>query len=51
MAQHCNSCICKNVDIKHTIIAIIIIITITLWILYERQNEAVLLWLLGQWIS
>ena len=51
MAQHCNSCICKNVDIKHTIIAIIIIIIITLWILYERQNEAVLLWLLGQWIS
>ena len=43
MAQHCNSCICKNVDIKHTIIAIIIIIIITLWILYERQNEAVLL--------
>ena len=38
MAQHCNSCICKNVDIKHTIIAIIIItiiiIIITLWILY-----------------
>ena len=43
MAQHCNSCICNNVDIKHTIIAIIIIIIITLWILYERQNEAVLL--------
>ena len=38
MAQHCNSCICKNVDIKHAIIAIIIIIIIiiiiTLWILY-----------------
>ena len=37
MAQHCNSYICKNVDIKHTIIAIIIIIIIiiiTLWILY-----------------
>ena len=36
MAQHCNSCIRKNVDIKHTIIAIIIIIIIiiTLWILY-----------------
>ena len=39
MAQHCNSCICKNVDIKHTIIAviiiiIIIIIIITVWILY-----------------
>ena len=39
MAQHCNSSICKNVDIKHTIIAviiiiIIIIIIITLWILY-----------------
>ena len=38
MAQHCNSCICKNVDIKHNIIAIIIIIIIiiiiTLWILY-----------------
>ena len=37
MAQHCNSCILKNVDIKHTIIAIIIIIIIiiiTLWILF-----------------
>ena len=42
MAQHCNSCICKNVDIKHTIIAVIIIIIIiiiiiviiTVWILY-----------------